>query len=94
VGLHHWVICSRHFEETLKAEPPDRPLKRKALRSLDPSGTDYPMVEPLIPKELDPVPHRENSGLARCFLFVKTVVFLILRTVTACEHARSLRHYM
>jgi len=49
----------------------------KALHSLNTSGTDYPMSEPRMPTELDPLPHRfENSGLARYFVFIKTVMFL------------------
>jgi hypothetical protein len=46
-------------------------------------------------EELDPVPHRcENSGLARYFVFIKTVMFSVLRTVTVCKHGRLLRHCM
>jgi hypothetical protein len=52
----------------------------KALRFLETSGNDYPMTERRIPKELDPQPHRcENSELARSFIFIKRVMFLILR---------------
>jgi len=68
----------------------------KALHSLDASGTDYPVAEPRMPKELDPLPHRcENSGLARYFVFIKTIKFLFYELllpvnmhacyVTACK---------
>jgi hypothetical protein len=77
VGLHYWVIGSRHLEKKLKSEPPNRPLKMKALHSFNTLGTDYPMAEPRMPKELDPLPHRcENSGLARYFVFIKRVMFV------------------
>jgi len=54
------------------------------------------MAEPRMPKQLDPLPHRcENSGLARYFVFIKTVMFLFYELlqpvnmyacyVTACK---------